>query len=138
MNIARYTRLTILSLLHRLFPYLKARQRSYKTTGFKEGKQCTVICGHCGQHLSRNERMDVQPFDDKTVTKLMPIYYDAKFNGETSHSLVMLPQIHTSNVVTQLSRPSGEWMPLICNKCDKYYQNVLVLKNLDINILVCL
>ena len=78
------------------------------------------------------------PFDKKTITKLMPVYFDAKIANDTHKNLVVLPQIHTSDVVFQLDRQHEEWMPMICQKCNRSYQNILVFKILNINILVCL
>ena len=82
--------------------------------------------------------MDVIPFDEKTVKKLMPVYFDARITNDTHKNLVVLPQIHTSDMVFQLDRQSEEWMPMVCQKCNRSYQNILVFKILNINILVCL
>jgi hypothetical protein len=82
--------------------------------------------------------MDVMPLNEKRVTKLMPVYFDAKIKGTKEKNMAVFPQIHTSNTVFQLDRATELWTPLVCHKCDRSYQNVLVFKILNINILVCL
>jgi hypothetical protein len=82
--------------------------------------------------------MDIKPVDRKTIKKLSPIFYDAKFLNQKYKNLVILPQIHTSDLVHQVSRNSGLWEPVICYKCNTAYQNILIIKILDINVLICL
>lgn len=88
--------------------------------------------------MAYNEKMDIKPFDSKTIKKLPPIFYSAKFCDKKYNNLIVLPQIHTSDLVSQVSRYSGLWEPVVCHKCNTAYQNILIFKVLDINILVCL
>jgi hypothetical protein len=96
------------------------------------------LCGYCGTPAALNQSMDILPRDSKEIELLAPVFYNANIDRILEKGLVMLPQVHRGLMVVQSDRHTGGLVPLVCMKCNSGFSSILIIKNLDVNFLICL
>ena len=114
---------------------LKKPNDKYPTTEFRLGKKTIPICAHCGE-LMPNCRMDVLPYDGKSIKHLSRVFFTTLIKKKKEKNLVVEPCIHTSDMLAQRTLQGDK--PVVCASCGVYHQSVLSIKIFDIAVLLCM
>lgn len=119
-----------------LFQKLLERQNdNYPTTEFRLGKKVIPVCAHCGGLLP-NCRMDVIPYDGKSIKHLPRVFFTALIKKRKEKDLIVEPCIHSSDMLVQRTLQGDK--PVVCVACGVYHQSVLSIKIFDIAVLLCM
>lgn len=114
---------------------LKKQNDKYPTTPFKLGKRVVPICSHCGSFLPEC-RMEILPYESKTIKKLPELMFNANINGELEKNLSIQPTLHFSDMLVQ--RKLYRDVPVSCATCGTLHQSVVALKIFNIVVLLCM